>query len=343
MVVYVPTISAIKDTAGFATLGVGFAIGRTIHEFLSGCIFLFFKHAYDIGDRVEIYNLAATNSVSVVVERISVLYTVFKRIDNGKELQISNDRLNLKRIENVTRSGPNKEVLSVFVEFTTTFKDIQYLKSELQAFLTHRENSRDYLPKLSLRVASIYEMNKMEIKCSFWHKSNWSNEELRAARSSKFLCALLAAIRKKPIVRIAPLGSERKPTFTVMMSKEAEKPMPIEKHLGTSHPNKPTAVPAETHADIDLTFEVEESLRQEQEHAAEEQKKAAKQAADRAAMEAEDAAYVNISSVPVIPGINSENGKPSESDLDAYPFINRGSRGLRKKVVGMERSVYYSS
>ena len=341
MVVYVPTISAIKDTAGFATLGVGFAIGRTIHEFLSGCIFLFFKHAYDIGDRVEIYNLAATSSVSVVVERISVLYTVFKRIDNGKELQISNDRLNLKRIENVTRSGPNKEVLSVFVEFTTTFKDIQYLKSELQTFLTRRENSRDYLPKLGLRVASIYEMNKMEIICSFWHKSNWSNEELRAARSSKFLCALLAAIRKKPLVRIAPLGSERKPTFTVMTSKDAEKSSPTDKH--PSKPSKPTPAPAEPHADIDLSFAVEDSLREEEQRAAEAKKKAAKEAADREAAEAEDAAYVNISSVPVIPGVNSENGRVTGGDLDAYPFIHRGSRGLRRKVVGMERSVFYSS
>ena len=190
-----------KDAAGFAALGLTWGLGRSVYEFINGCIFIFFKHAYDIGDRIEIYNPQASLVTSVVVTRISILFTVFRRVDNGKDLQMSNDRLNLKRIENVTRSGANREELSIFVDFNTTFTDIQYLKMELEAFLSSKENSRDYQPGCEIRVASIHEMNKLELKCSFVHKSNWSNEELRRARSSKFMCALVAAIRKIPIVK----------------------------------------------------------------------------------------------------------------------------------------------
>ena len=198
---YLPALKSLKDAAGLTALGLSWGVGRTVYEFLNGCVFILFKHAYDIGDRVEIYNTPATIRVDVVVKRISILFTVFQRLDNGKDLQISNDRLNLLNIQNVTRSGPNREEVSVFVDFNTTFTDIQYLRGELSYFLALRANCRDFRPGLDLRITSIHEMNKLELKCSFIHKSNWANEELRAARSSKFMCALIAAIRKLAVPR----------------------------------------------------------------------------------------------------------------------------------------------
>ena len=120
---------------------------------------------------------------------------------------MSNDRLNMKRIENVTRSGANREEISVFVDFNTTFTDIENLKAELQEFVCNRENSRDYQPSIEVRLNSIFEMNKLELVVSFYHKSNWANEELRTARSSKFKCALLAAIRRVPVMKPGGLGA----------------------------------------------------------------------------------------------------------------------------------------
>ena len=192
---------------GISLIGLSFGFGRTIFEFLGGCIFIFLKHAYDVGDRIEVYNVAATTRTSVVVERISILYTVFRRIDNGKELQMSNDRLNMKRIENVTRSGANREEISIFVDFNTTFTDLENLKRELTGFVRAKENSRDFQKNVEIRLNNIFEMNKLEVICSFYHKSNWANEELRAARSSKFKCALLAIIRKMGVAKPGALGS----------------------------------------------------------------------------------------------------------------------------------------
>ncbi|MCJ1477830.1 hypothetical protein MMC13_006503 [Lambiella insularis] len=193
---YIPSLAKLKDAVGFAAFGLTWGLGRSLYEFINGVVFLFFKHAYDVGDRCEVYNMAATNSTSVVVKRVSLLFTVFRRVDNGKDLQIGNDRLALKRIENVSRSGANREEVSVYVDFNTTFTDIQNLKAEVQRFLSSPENSRDYQPHCDVCVGSIYEMNKLELKVKFTHKSNWSNEELRAARSSKFMCALVASIRR---------------------------------------------------------------------------------------------------------------------------------------------------
>ena len=186
---------------GITLIGLSFGFGRTLYEFLNGCIFILLKHAYDVGDRIEVYNIAATIRTSVTVQRISILYTIFRRVDNGKDLQMSNDRLNIKRIENISRSGANREELSVFVGFDTTFTDIEHLKAELQAFVGARENSRDYQPTVEVRLHNIFEMNKLELVVGYYHKSNWAVEELRAARSSKFKCALLVAARKIPLAK----------------------------------------------------------------------------------------------------------------------------------------------
>lgn len=350
MVLYVPVIMAIKETVGFAALGISFALGRTVHEFLSGCIFLFFKHAYDIGDRIEIYNMAGTTSVSATVTRISVLYTVFKRIDNGKDLQISNDRLNLKRIENVSRSGPNKEAISIFVDFNTTFTDIQYLKQDLQNFISHRSNSRDFLPTITLRPVSIYEMNKMELKVAFTHKSNWSNEAVRGARSSKFLCALLAAVRKIPIGRPGasdlPVGHEGKPKYHVAIGEEEAakkidgwKHKVLAKRMDFVKEEKPKVQEA-TFDNAATYLNLTED--EEREHHAMEMKmadekaavaaelaeKAAKAAADK---EVEENAYASLTAVPVVPGVSGEVERGSGVDVEQFGVgVRRGARGLRR-------------
>jgi hypothetical protein len=206
VVTHVPGLKGLKDAAGLAAFGLTWGIGRTLYELLNGLIFILFKHAYDVGDRVEVYNAPATIRTSLIVKRISILFTVFERLDNGKLLQMSNDRLNAKRVENVSRSGLCHEDVSVFVDFNTTFTDIEILRAELNHFLASPENSRDYKPECTLSVNSLFEMQKMELKCTFTHKSNWSNEQLRAARSSKFLCALVAIVRKIQLAKPGTLS-----------------------------------------------------------------------------------------------------------------------------------------
>ena len=280
--------------------------------------------------------------------RISVLYTIFRRVDNGKDLQLSNDRLNLIKIENVSRSDANREALSIFVDFGTTFKDIQHLREELQSFLSDPANTRDYQPALNLRIAAIHEMEKLELKCSYVHKSNWSNEPLRAGRSSKFMCALVAAVRKIPIYRpghvAAGLGDEGKPSYTVMISdqeaaakREAVKQKNLEKRADYFKEAKPemayeTQVPGSEPLTGEASAEqVAELLRKkEEEDQASAMTKEAREAADK---EAEDAAFNRVAGFS--PSASPALRHLSESattgvDPSAFPFVARVSTGLRK-------------
>jgi small-conductance mechanosensitive channel len=121
--------------------GLAFAIGGTVTEFLSCCIFLFIKHPYDVGDRVCI------NDVQLVVEHISLMYSVFRRVDSDSTVQIPHNIANTLWIDNYSRSKAMKERLTLSVAATTSNDDILALRAELQKFVTAEENRRDFQPE----------------------------------------------------------------------------------------------------------------------------------------------------------------------------------------------------
>lgn len=211
---FVTTLAA----AGTALLSLSFVFAATAQEFLGSCIFLFVKHPFDIGDRVDI------SKDQLVVERISLLFCVFKRITDGRIVQIPNILLNGLWVDNITRSKAMREQISIFCHFDTTFDDIKTLKEEMIKFVSDKENNRDFHPDVEIEVLSLAEMNKMELKVEVRHKSNWSNEAVRAGRRSKFMCALVLAIRRVPIygpgAGDAALGSSNAPTYSVAIPAE---------------------------------------------------------------------------------------------------------------------------
>ena len=223
LVFWVPALKDIQETIKILGFGLAFAVGRSLHHFLAGCIFILFDHPYDIGDRIELWSGQSNQSVSLIVVRTSLLYTVFKRVDNWMELQAGNEFLQQCRIENVTRSGSNRQAITLMTDISTSFKDLQFLRSSLEAFIQHPTNKRDYMPNLGLAITGVGpELNKLELKCIFTHRSNWANEPLRAARSMKFMCALVATVRKIPLNRPdgKTLGKAANPAHYVMLSPE---------------------------------------------------------------------------------------------------------------------------
>ena len=200
-------------TSATALLSLSFVFATTAQEVLGSCIFLFVKHPYDIGDRVDI------TAEQLTVEHIALLYTVFKRVTNGKTVQIPNIVLNALWVENITRSKAMREQVSVFCDFGTSFEDINLLKLEMLSFVRDPANAREFHPDIDIEVVSIAEMDKLELRVEIRHKSNWSNESLRASRRSKFMCALVLGLRRVPINGPAggdaALGSADKPTWSV--------------------------------------------------------------------------------------------------------------------------------
>ncbi|EXJ90349.1 hypothetical protein A1O1_03448 [Capronia coronata CBS 617.96] len=205
-------------TAGTTLLSLSFVFSVTAQEVLGSCIFLFVKHPFDVGDRVDV------GDVQYIVERMSLLYTVFKRVVDQKRTQVPNNVLNTLWIDNVSRSKAMRERIKLYVSFDTTFEDIDLLKKEMTAFVRDKENARDFQPDLDIEVTGLNEMDKMELTLEIRHKSNWANEAIRAARRSKFMCALVLAMRKIPIFGPggggAAAGDPANPTYSVAISDE---------------------------------------------------------------------------------------------------------------------------
>ncbi|CAD6503464.1 BgTH12-03128 [Blumeria graminis f. sp. triticale] len=203
-------------TAGTTLLSLSFVFAATTQEFLGSCIFLFVKHPYDVGDRCEI------NDISLVVEQISLLFTVFKRIDSMKMVQAPNIVLNTLWIENTSRSKAMKEQLELFISFDTSLEDIEILRTTMEAFVRHPDNSRDFQPDVIIETTSVNSMDKLTLRAEVRHKSNWHNETVRAARRSKFMCALVLALRKIPIYGPGgvsdALGGPSNPGYTVAVT-----------------------------------------------------------------------------------------------------------------------------
>ncbi|KAJ9609969.1 hypothetical protein H2200_006299 [Cladophialophora chaetospira] len=205
-------------TAGTALLSMSFVFATTAAEVLGSCIFLFVKHPFDVGDRVDI------SDVQYVVERMSLLYTIFRRVKDHKKTQVPNIVLNSLWIDNVSRSKAMRERILLYVDFGTTFEDLDLLKKEMTNFVCDKDNARDFLPDIDIEVTGVAEMNKMEVQIEIRHKSNWANEAIRASRRSKFMCALVLATRKVPINGPGgggpSAGDKANPTYSVAITDE---------------------------------------------------------------------------------------------------------------------------
>ncbi|KAJ5143686.1 Mechanosensitive ion channel MscS [Penicillium bovifimosum] len=186
-------------TTGFGTviaagatslLSLSFVFSVTAQEVLGSCIFLFVKHPFDIGDRVEV------NEVPFVVERISLLFTVFRNVKDHRVTQVPNNILNSLWVDNFTRADAMHEQLTIPVAFDTTFAEVQLLRQEMENFVRDKDNNRDFQPDVNIELGGVGDMDKLQLCVDIRHKSNWSNETIRAARRSKFMCALVLAVRK---------------------------------------------------------------------------------------------------------------------------------------------------
>jgi small-conductance mechanosensitive channel len=158
--------------------GLAFAIGGTVTEFLACIIFLFVKHPYDVGDRVDI------KDVPLVVERISLMYSVFRRIDSDKTVQIPHNIANTLWIENVSRSKPMKEQYNFSISAATTNEDILALRAQLEKFVQAPENKRDFQDDLDIELISLGDLKQLDLRVEIRHKvSTTSNSKPRTIQT----------------------------------------------------------------------------------------------------------------------------------------------------------------
>ena len=171
-----------------------------------------------MGDCVKI------NDRGYIVKRISLLYTVFENTDNNTTVQVANNTVGGLWVDNLSRSRAMQDRISFQVFPTTSMRDLELLRVELEKFVTDPDNSRDFKPDIYVDLISLGNLSSLELRIIIKHKSNFSNGPLYAYRRSKFNCALLSALRRIPIEGPAgsfpAQGSLQAPNYAVMISED---------------------------------------------------------------------------------------------------------------------------
>ncbi|PSR80039.1 Mechanosensitive ion channel-domain-containing protein, partial [Coniella lustricola] len=310
---FVSTLSS----AGTALISLSFAISTTCQEFLGSIIFLFVKHPYDVGDRVDI------NGERLIVEKISLLYTIFTDLKEMQVTQTPNIILNNLWIDNLSRSKAMKESIEVNISYDTSFEDVELLRLEMEKFVRHSDNSRDFQPDLVIGVGSVGDCDKLTLNLSIKHKSNWHNEAVRATRRSKFMCALALALRKVPINGPggggSALGSSDNPAYSVAVddefAKDARTKAADAADAARLVPHKPTKASAKRPTDAaSMTG-----------------------GGDRPQHVTEQQAIAELTARPVLQGLDSEYGYNRDRSLDRGMSAH-GSPTLHSRNDSAERT-----
>ncbi|KAL5528473.1 hypothetical protein ACEPAF_7609 [Sanghuangporus sanghuang] len=179
--------------AGAFILGLSWLIGSSLQEVLSSIIFLFIKHPYDVGDRVEI---SKDPKETYTVKEIRLLSTIF--LDgNSCLVQAPNSVLTTLLIHNLRRSPQMTETFEFDVAYDTTFEQIEQLRAKMLAFV--RDEGRDFLPSFDVIVKDIPEQEKMTLSADIKYKSNWQQGALRVKRRNKWICALKTSLAELKI------------------------------------------------------------------------------------------------------------------------------------------------
>ncbi|PCH43751.1 hypothetical protein WOLCODRAFT_104096 [Wolfiporia cocos MD-104 SS10] len=180
----------LATTAGTFILGLSWLISTSLGEVLISIIFLFVKHPYDVGDRVNI------DSLDYTVKEIRLLSTVFLDA-NSTSVQAPHSLLNTKFIRNIRRSPLMSETFTFDVAYGTTFEQIQHLRELMLAFV--KSERRDYLPSFDVSIVDMPAQEKLTLTADIKYKSNWQQGALTATRRNKWISALKEAMAKAKV------------------------------------------------------------------------------------------------------------------------------------------------
>ncbi|KZM26256.1 calcium ion binding [Ascochyta rabiei] len=229
--------SGVLTSAGSTLLALSWLFSATAQEFLQSCIFVFIKHPYDVGDRVQIYGNSGDlgRGDDYFVKEIALFYTEFKKMQ-GHVVQAPNSYLNTLFILNHRRSGALAEAVPIIIKFGTTLEQIDRLRQMLLEFVTSEK--REYQTNILTELRAVQEVHWLEMNVVFFYKSNWQNELLRLQRRNKFICALTMSIQECGIEGPRMRYPGQKESFPVYLQNLQNAPTPGVGHNG--NPDNPS-------------------------------------------------------------------------------------------------------
>lgn len=185
------SFTGVLSSAGTTILGLSWLFSQLAQEFLASIVFVFVKHPFDVGDRVDIYMNGVVQSL--IVKEISLMATEFRLLD-GRIVQAPNNVLNQLFILNMRRTGGVAEGVPTTLRFGVSIEKIDALRQSMVDFV--RSEPRDYKPDILSELTDIPNLQSVKFTLVFFHKQNWQNEGLRIGRRNKFMCALMTNMQR---------------------------------------------------------------------------------------------------------------------------------------------------
>ncbi|KAK9720401.1 hypothetical protein K7432_004198 [Basidiobolus ranarum] len=172
-------------TAGSILVAVSFMTGSTAQAVFESIVFLFVRHPFDVGDRVDI------DGDSFVVKEMGLLSTVFETLE-GAVVIIPNNSISGSKIHNVRRSGDLSEVIRIQVDTSTSWSQIQQLEVKLLQFLN--DNGREFRNETKITLSEFPDPNRMTFEVEIPYKGNWQDDNEYSKRRNMFMLALRDAV-----------------------------------------------------------------------------------------------------------------------------------------------------
>ncbi|CAD6886931.1 unnamed protein product, partial [Tilletia caries] len=221
--------SSLVTSFGTVLLGLSWLLSSTAQETLSAIIFLFVKHPYDVGDRVEVDG--GGGLATYVVAEIQLLSTIFKTT-TGKYVQISHSVLTSKAVTNLRRSGPIEETVNFEVPYSTTFEQIEQLRERMIEWIAAQP--RDFFPGLNIAIVDLPGFKSMQLSTGIRYKSNWQAGGIKTQRKNRWMCRFKEILSETAIALPDPPSTTRV-TLIPYPAPESEttKPTPAEALMAT--------------------------------------------------------------------------------------------------------------
>lgn len=177
-----------NDTIAFIStmIGLAYIFQHAITDFVNGLLFIFFVHAYDIGDRIAVK--IDGEIVDMVVVQINILYTVFKKWDNTI-FYVHNSIIAKEMIYNYRRSKFHMDTHDIHVNHDMDEQLLDDLRVSIKNFL--KERPGDFYESFMVNYVLIENTNKLNVRIVCTYKEGGQNMvRIRKLKTTflSFLC-----------------------------------------------------------------------------------------------------------------------------------------------------------
>eukprot|EP00045_Choanoeca_perplexa_P017525 m.256229 g.256229 ORF g.256229 m.256229 type:complete len:359 (-) comp17561_c0_seq12:104-1180(-) len=166
------SFSDVAVSVGTTLFALSFIFADSARNVFNSFVFLFGRHSFDVGDRIELQGYDPMYVVSMTLTQ-----TTF-RVWDGRVLTIANHLLYGMNMVNIRRAGPMMEALFLHVNIDTPWELLEELERRYRLFL--KDNPKDYEEAKSafwVRDIDVSDGNTLKVGMITMQTTNHQNGE----------------------------------------------------------------------------------------------------------------------------------------------------------------------